>query len=153
TQETFTRLFASRDYYRPEAKFSTFLWRIGLNLCYDELRRRRRRAEFSIDETGIPEPLALTSDAPSPSDQLEGMERADSVRAALQQLPEHYRAVVVLRHYEGLKFREIANILTVPEGTVKSRMSEALDHLAVLLKEFTPPASPDEARPTQTICL
>ena len=57
-------------------------------------------------------------------------ERAELVREAILRLPEHYRAVVVLRHYEGLKFRQIAEVLDIPEGTVKSRMAEALSRLA-----------------------
>ena len=56
------------------------------------------------------------------------------VRRALLRLPEPYRAVVVLRHYEGLKFREIADVLGVPEGTAKSRMAEALTQLDHLLR-------------------
>src|SRR5262249_49477939 len=61
-------------------------------------------------------------------------ENAVMVRQAVMQLPEHYRSVVVLRHYEDLKFREIAEVLGIPEGTVKSRMSEALSLLSVSLK-------------------
>ena len=60
---------------------------------------------------------------------------------------------MVLRHYEDLKFREIADVLGIPEGTVKSRMAEALDQLAVWLKEFTPPTPDSEVRPKQNICV
>lgn len=139
-QEVFTRVFTGRLALQPNARFSTWLWRVALNLCYDELRRRQRRAEFSLDELVEDDSVSLTGEEPSPATRLEERERGDFVRAALQRLPEHYRAVVVLRHYEGLKFRQIADVLEIPEGTVKSRMAEALDHLAVLLKEFSPPA-------------
>ena len=61
-------------------------------------------------------------------------ERAEAVRRALVELAEPYRVVVVLRHYEGLKFREIGEVLDIPEGTVKSRMVEALNQLSRLLK-------------------
>ena len=61
-------------------------------------------------------------------------ERAETVRHALLQLAEPYRVVVVLRHYEGLKFREIGEVLDIPEGTVKSRMVEALNQLSRALK-------------------
>ena len=124
-----------------------------MNVCYDELSRRQRRAEFPLEDTDGDDSSTLAGDEPSPAAQLEQRERADFVRAALQRLAEHYRAVVVLRHYEGLKFREIADVLGVPEGTVKSRMSEALDQLAVLLKEFNPPACETEARPKQRLCV
>jgi len=58
------------------------------------------------------------------------------VRAALLKLPSHYREVVVLRHYEQLKFHEIAEVLEIPEGTAKSRMAEALTQLHRLLKHL-----------------
>jgi RNA polymerase sigma-70 factor (ECF subfamily) len=67
---------------------------------------------------------------------MEKLEQAEIVRRALQQLPDAYREVVVLRHYEGLKFHEIADVLGIPEGTVKSRMFEALDRLAIILKRL-----------------
>lgn len=152
-QEVFTRAFSRRAELGLNGKFSTFLWRVALNLCYDELRRRQRRSEFSLDELVDADTVALPGDEPSPSARLEEQERGDSVRAALQRLPEHYRAVVVLRHYEGLKFREIANVLEIPEGTVKSRMAEALDHLAVLLKEFSPPSADAQMKPKQDLCV
>jgi RNA polymerase sigma-70 factor (ECF subfamily) len=153
-QDVFAKVFARRMEFRPDGKFSTFLWRVALNHCYDELRRRQRRGEFSLDELLADDAVALPGEEPSPADRLEERERGEAVRAVLQRLPEHYRAVVVLRHYEGLKFREIADVLSIPEGTVKSRMSEALDQLAVLLKEFNPPsAAENRDQPRQSICV
>jgi len=133
-QEAFTRAFARRMDWKPEGKFSTWLWRIALNLCYDELRRRQRRGETSLDGEGSEDFAALTDEAPTPDEQLAAQERADLVRHALMRLPEGYRSVVVLRHYENLKFREIADVLDIPEGTVKSRMAEALTQLSRSLK-------------------
>ena len=151
-QDVFARIFVRRMEFQPDGKFSTFLWRVALNLCYDELRRRQRRPEFSLDELDEDDAGALPDGEPSPAARLEERERGEAVRATLQRLPEHYRAVVVLRHYENLKFREIAAVLGIPEGTVKSRMAEALDQLAVLLKEFTPPNA-DRANSRQSLCV
>jgi RNA polymerase sigma-70 factor, ECF subfamily len=135
TQEAFARIYAKRKQYQHGSKFSTFLWRVAVNLCLDELRRVKRRREFSVigdDEAGNPNPWEeLPSEDQSPVEDTEAEERARLVRRALQQLPEHYRAVVVLRHYENLKFREVADVLDVPIGTVKSRMSEALQMLNI----------------------
>ena len=136
-QETFVRLFAKRNEYQPDATFSTWAWRIALNLCYDELRRRTRRNEASLDETcsetiGILETFAAAD--PAPDQALCMREQSGSVRDALMHLPEIYRTVLILRHYEDLKFRQIADVLGVPEGTVKSRMSEALTQLGRLLR-------------------
>ncbi|MHB8520811.1 MAG: RNA polymerase sigma factor [Limisphaerales bacterium] len=136
-QETFARLFAHRKDYQPSAKFSTYLWRIALNRCYDELRRIGRRDETSLDAEGgeaIAALQAFVAGDPAPDARLVEAERADLVRQALLRLPETHRTVVVLRHYEGLKFREIAGVLDIPEGTVKSRMAEGLSQLGRWLK-------------------
>ena len=135
TQEAFARVFARRKDYEVAGRFSTFLWRIALNLCYDELRKIKRRGESSLegrsDEHGETDFMADTA---GPDLQVVADERAEHVRRALLQIPEPYRVVVVLRHYEGLKFREIGEVLDIPEGTVKSRMVEALNQLNRLLK-------------------
>jgi RNA polymerase sigma-70 factor (ECF subfamily) len=136
-QETFARLFARRKAYEPTGKFSTFLWRMALNICYDELRKLKRRGELSLDESDDDlSAFDLEADGPAPDAQLAKDERAEAVRRALVELAEPYRVVVVLRHYEGLKFREIGDVLGIPEGTVKSRMSEALSQLSRLLNRL-----------------
>ena len=136
-QETFVRVFSRRKEYQAEGKFSTWLWRIALNLCYDELRRRQRRETNTFENEGG-EPLAVleafTAADSAPDKALAERERSGLVRRALDELPEIYRTVLVLRHYEDLKFREIADVLGVPEGTVKSRMTEALSQFGRLLK-------------------
>jgi RNA polymerase sigma-70 factor, ECF subfamily len=135
TQEAFVRVFARRKDYEPVSRFSTFLWRIALNLCYDELRKINRRGEsFLEDRADERGEFEFAAECPGPDVQLVEGERAEGIRRALLQLPEPYRVVVVLRHYEGLKFREIGEVLGIPEGTVKSRMVEALNQLSRLLK-------------------
>ena len=138
TQSAFARIFARREDWEPTGKFSTFLWRVALNLCHDEARRARRRGETSLEalqEAGDWLEFAET-DEPQPDAHTENLERADLVRGALQKLAPHYREVVVLRHYEQLKFREIGDVLGIAEGTVKSRMAEALTQLTRLLKHL-----------------
>ena len=136
-QDTFLRLFQKRKSYEPTGKFSTFLWRIALNLCYDELRRQHRRREFFQE----PEPgegeadlSEEVSDRPGPDLRAAQLEEGELVRQALLQLPEIYRTVLILRHYEDLKLARIAEVLEVPEGTVNSRMAEALSRLSRLLE-------------------
>lgn len=139
TQETFTRVFANRHRFDTTGKFSTWLWRIALNLCHDELRRRLRHPESEWSDSHAENPSELEAANPNPSDSLAAAERQDAVRQALRQLTEPYRTVIILRHYENLKFSEIANILDVPEGTVKSRMAEGLNRLARRLNSFCEP--------------
>lgn len=134
-QETFVRLYEKRRDYRPTGKFSTYLWRIALNLCYDELRyqdRRRRVLRDGFDDletAGDP-----AEDLPGPDLQTAQREEQAVVRGALRQLPEIYRTVLVLRHYENLKLSQIAEVLEIPEGTVNSRMAEALSRLSRILE-------------------
>jgi RNA polymerase sigma-70 factor (ECF subfamily) len=134
-QEAFLRLFAKRKDYQPASRFSTYLWRIALNLCYDELRRRERRREFlrpGMDEHAEAEELA--AEAPGPYASVVAVEEGELVRRALLKLPEIYRAVLVLRHYHDLKLAQIAEVLGIPEGTVNSRMAEGLNRLSRLLE-------------------
>ncbi|HSH93545.1 MAG TPA: sigma-70 family RNA polymerase sigma factor [Roseimicrobium sp.] len=128
-QEAFARVFARRKDFQPTGKFSTWLWRIAINLCHDELRRRKRRPEHPIEDEEGETVIVLATNDPGPDAQIVSQERAAVVRRALQEMPEHLRAVLVLRHYEDLKFREIADVLGIPEGTVKSRMFEALNQM------------------------
>jgi RNA polymerase sigma-70 factor (ECF subfamily) len=140
-QETFARVYSERSGYAPGRKFSTWLWRIAVNLCHDDYRRVGRRAEVSLETTAAEQTVA---DDPAPDQQLLKRERSELVRDAVLSLPEEQRAVLILREYEGLKFREIAEVLGVPEGTLKWRMSEALGELGRRLKPHfaTPAPSP-----------
>jgi RNA polymerase sigma-70 factor (ECF subfamily) len=132
-QETFSRVFEKRAAFRGDSKFSTWLWRIALNLCYDELRRQQRHP--AAHEEQMEAVLRVHGiDSMTPRGHVQQLEEAELVREALMQLAENYRSVLVLRHYEGLKLREIAQVLEIPEGTVNSRMAEALSQLTRILE-------------------
>lgn len=132
-QETFARLFAKRATYQTTGRFSTYLWRIALNICHDELRRINRRQTF-IAKPGSDEDSSSwedhAADEPTPDLRAAEMEEGELVRNALLALPEIYRTVLILRHYEQLKLSEIAETLEIPLGTVNSRMAEALARLS-----------------------
>jgi RNA polymerase sigma-70 factor (ECF subfamily) len=150
-QDTFLRVFETRKSYEATGRFSTFLWRVALNLCYDELRRQQRRQEFlhqplvSGPESELPEPIA---EVPGPDLRTSQLEEGELVRQAVLQLPEIYRTVIVLRHYQELRLAKIAEILEIPEGTVNSRLAEALTRLSRILapkfKENPKPVSPTQ---------
>jgi RNA polymerase sigma-70 factor (ECF subfamily) len=148
-QETFARVYARRQSYRPDAKVSTWVWRIALNLCYDDLRRRRRREETPLD--GASEEAAAP--AAEPDKLAAEEEHAHWVRWALLQLSESHRAVLALRHYENLKFREIAEVLEIPEGTVKSRTAEALTQMNRLLTPILQEKSKTKGQPRETLMM
>jgi RNA polymerase sigma-70 factor, ECF subfamily len=148
-QETFLRLFERRKDYQVTGRFSTYLWRIALNLCYDELRRQERRSEFVRDpEPGdeASEAPDCAADGPGPDARAAQHEEGELVRQALGRLPEIYRTVLVLRHYEDMKLAKIAEILEIPEGTVNSRMAEALTRLSRILEPKLAPRPETRSR-------
>lgn len=126
-QEACLRLYRALDGYSARAAFSTWLHRVVLNLCRDQLRRRqsRRRALERLDTR------------PDWSKELPESERAEQwrrVAAALRELPDSEREVVVLRHYQGLRFIEIAEILETPITTIQSRLQRAFGRLRAHLE-------------------
>ena len=127
-QEVFSRIYQKRGLFPAEARFSTWLWRVALNLCYDELRRRKQQWRIG-DPATLDRMEEFVAEGPSPDACAAASDEAARVRDALLRLPEIYRVVVVLRHYEGLKLQEIARVLEIPEGTVKSRLADGLDQL------------------------
>jgi RNA polymerase sigma-70 factor (ECF subfamily) len=132
-QETFAKVYQKRAAFRGDSKFSTWLWRIAVNRCYDELRRQQRHPE--APEEDFTNTVRMHGiDPTTPRFHAQQEEEADLVRQALMQLAENYRSVLVLRHYEGLKLREIAEVLEIPEGTVNSRMAEALAQMSRILE-------------------
>jgi RNA polymerase sigma-70 factor (ECF subfamily) len=145
-QDVFARVFEKRREFKGASKFSTWLWRIAVNRCYDEMRRPASRATTeSLDDESSTVVLDINvADTRTPRDSLAAQEEAELVRQALMTLPEHYRAVLVLRHYENLKLREIAEVLDLPEGTVCSRIAEALVQLTRLLE---PAFAPETRNP------
>ncbi len=117
-QETFLRLFRYRDRYRPSAPFRSFLYTLARHTWADWRRRRERRRTVSID--GHEEKASADDGA---RDDLLDLD------AALRSLPEHLRWVVTLSVYQGLAYAEIAEVLEIPVGTVKSRMFHAVRRL------------------------
>jgi len=141
-QETFLRAFRSLPGFRGQAKFSSWIYRIALNLCRDWIRRERR-APF----VEVPEGLQLGDLSPSvPDDSVEQQasrrELGDHVARAMEQLTPEQRATIVLKEYEGFTFSEIAELQGVPLSTVKTRLYQGL---AVLRRELREQGLPVEA--------
>ena len=124
-QDTFVRLFRYRFRYQPRARFTTFLYLMARQVSLDRWRRVKRYAA-AMDDYALE--TRVTAQPAAPPDG-----RAEEVQRALATLPEPMRAVVVMSIYQGLKYDEIAEILEVPPGTVKSRMFNALRRLKEVL--------------------
>ncbi len=129
TQEALLAVTRGIHRFDGRSRFSTWVYRVATNAALDELRRRRRRPEPT--ET-LPEP---GGDAPSMTD---GVDARIDVDAALAQLPEEFRVAVVLRDLADLDYAEIAEILEIPPGTVRSRISRGRAALAAVLGNPAP---------------
>ena len=134
TQESFVRAYSHLHGFRGQSKFSSWLYQIALNLCRSKLRRKKAHPTVSIDGREEDNPLwELPDERATPADLTLEQERVLAVREALAKLPEAQREVILLKEYNGLKFREIAEILDAPESTVKSRLYHGLENLAQAL--------------------
>jgi RNA polymerase sigma-70 factor (ECF subfamily) len=141
-QETFIRFFGSMKRFRGDSSLKTYLTRIAMNLALNELKRRKRTSSrwLRFGDSGGPDVEALlTADRPEQPDEAHTRsERIRVVRAAIDRLDEKHRAVVVLRLIEGLSTREASQALDLPQGTVLSRLSRALEKLKTDLDEWIP---------------
>ncbi len=131
TQKAFIKAFEKMDTLDDPAKFSSWIYRVANNLCLDELKRAGRRKSVPIETWN-----GQADSVETPSGKLETKELGDVLQKALLMLPDEQRAVVILKEYEGLTFREIAEILEQPENTIKSRMYYGLKSLRRILNKW-----------------
>lgn len=128
-QEVFLRLYQAGARYRENGTFSTWVYRIALNVARDAGRRKRRQ----------PAPLAegeVAAAAPGPEALCARDEECRLVGRAVAELPEPFRLVLILRHYENLSFEAIARLTDTPASTLKSRFAVALNRLRVRLNRL-----------------
>jgi len=130
-QEAFLRAFRGLKGFKGEAKFSSWLYRITLNLCRDWVRRERRAPLVQVPEGVDPVDLADAEASPEPSveDLVADREMSAAVKKAMAELPEEQRTAIMLKEYHGLTFQEIADQLNCPLSTVKTRLYQGLSVL------------------------
>jgi len=137
SQDAFIKVFSMLERYNPAYAFSSWLFKITSNLCIDHLRRRRVET-FAMDDPIDGEKGEIQrqyeSSEPDPHEHFVRREKMDKLNAAIEQLPEHYRIMLVLRHQENLSYEEIAESLEIPLGTVKARIHRAREMLKNSLK-------------------
>lgn len=134
TQETFLAAFRNLRGFRGEAKVSSWLHRIAVNQCITRQRRSKVRGESALEDehaTSFAMPMSH-----SPANVVEGRQETAAVRRAINSLPIELRQVVVMKEFEELTFREIADALELPLSTVKSRLYTALKQLQMRLQKF-----------------
>jgi RNA polymerase sigma-70 factor, ECF subfamily len=130
-QEAFLRAFRGLRGFKGEAKFSSWLYRITLNLCRDWIRKERRAPIVQVPEGT--DPIDLADDQAAPTESVEELvarrELSQAVARAMAELPEEQRTAIMLKEYHGLTFQEIADLLDCPLSTVKTRLYQGLSVL------------------------
>jgi RNA polymerase sigma-70 factor (ECF subfamily) len=141
TQEAWVRVFRARDRYAAEARFSTWLYRIGTNLALNELRRPRRRHGHASTDSDDGPTLQLVADGRRADEQLDQQRLGDRVVAELSHLPDRQRAALWLSAVEGKSYAEVADVLETTEKSVKalvhrgrSALSRAMDRSSVAVE-------------------
>jgi len=134
-QEAFVKAFRALPTFKGDSAFYTWLFRITMNVALDRKRQRSTRAKSLGAEDVPPEEWerTATSTDPDPEDVASGVERRERIRKGLDSLSEHHRAIIILSDIEGLQYREIAEVLGIPMGTVMSRLHHARKRLREVL--------------------
>ncbi len=137
-QEVFLRAYRSRCRYKRQGRFSTWIFTIAVNLAKNEIRRKvRRKGEMSLDALEeVAGPTTATADRSPGAEENMGREQLRVlVTEAIAKLPVKYREAVVLRDIEGLAYEEIASVLRIPGGTVRSRINRG----RLMIKDYLTP--------------
>lgn len=139
TQDAFISAYKAIKKFRG-GSFKSWLFRIVTNACYDELRRRKRRPQSSLEAVFVEDEApdsSLVSQAENPEQFTQRMELQQAIVECLQQLPEAQRVVAVLSDVEGFSYNEISDVVGVALGTVKSRLSRSRSNLRECLQGFS----------------
>jgi len=138
SQEAFIRAWGALDRYDPQYRFSTWLFRIAHNLGIDQLRRRRLSTVSLVrqDAEGEEVELAVVDASKDPLGHFENRELAEAMRVAIAGLRPEYRELVLLRHFAGLSYQDIADLKGMPLGTVKNKLFRAHSVLRRALQEY-----------------
>ncbi len=142
SQETFIKVLNNLDRYSPEFKFSSWLFKIANNLTIDHLRRRRLETvsiegapDAVTSESAKATSIMVVSGNESPLEELESRELGTAIEHAIGQLRPEYRACILLRHVEDRSYEEIAEIVKLPLGTVKTYIHRARHELRAALED------------------
>jgi len=143
-QEAFVKVHKNIHKFEGSSSFYTWLYRIVMNVSIDHVRRTSRRRNLDFDERALHEESEVAGDGalvPSVANANPGKaalrrELGVAIQAALQELPEHHRAVIVLREIEGMSYEEMAGALEVPKGTVMSRLFHARKKMQAALAPY-----------------
>lgn len=133
-QEAMLRIYRSIGNFKGQSSFATWVYRITMNSCLDELRRKKNKQSTSLDGL-LDQGWAPMDEGETPEKHAMRTELRRELKRAIRELPEDMRSAVILRDVQGFSYEEIAQVLNVHVGTVKSRISRAREKLRGKLKE------------------
>lgn len=136
-QDVFIKAYRNLENFRPESSLYTWLYRIAVNTCLDYKKRPFFKSLFNITGEGEEVCVELLSDDPSPERLYELKQTGYALQECLNKLSAKLRAVIILKEVEGLTYEEIAEVLDISIGTVKSRISRGREELRESMKKFT----------------
>ena len=147
TQDAFIRLFRALPQYNGESRFTTWLYRLVVNLGRDELRRRGRQVQLATAAPDDEDQDLLTNVADddrwaTPELALDSRELRGDVRRALAELEEHYRVVLTMYYFDDMKYTDISEVLNLPLNTIKSHIRRGKERLAAILEAQEQPPAP-----------
>ena len=135
-QDTFLKLYTHKHSYKEIAKFSTWLYTIAGNLAKTELRKIKRRKTFSVTDLSYEDQEFIISDVDTgPDEDIISRNLEKNIQSALNELPNEFRTVIILRDIQELSYEEISSIIGVPLGTIKSRINRGRLKLQKLLRD------------------
>jgi RNA polymerase sigma-70 factor (ECF subfamily) len=139
-QETFHLIYKNRASFNSHLRFSTWAYRIATNLCLNELKSKTHTAEILLEDVELTKRSSHPSDSHSisnlsPEEKLIKKDVEEKIRGLVKALPEKLRSIFVLSEYQGLSNQDIANILDIPIGTVKSRLHQSFKQLFKLIEK------------------
>ena len=153
-QGTFLRVHQRCHQFAADGRARPWIYSIATHLAIDALRKAGRQKTTSLSQTAIvadegvvPLLELVRSHMPSPAEEMEMAERARWAREAVDTLPDELRVILLLAYFQGLKLQEVAEILQLPIGTVKSRLHRALTMLSAAWRRSEAGAAPETSRP------
>lgn len=137
SQEVFIKIFRTLESFKGNSSFDTWVYRITVNLCLDEIRKRKNKNVISIDESFSSEDgdfkKQFDDRSPGPDVLAERKETKRMIEDAVNSLSEEHRTAIILRDIQGFSYEEVARLTDCPEGTVKSRINRARQALRNIL--------------------
>lgn len=136
SQDVFLKAYTNLENFRGDSRFSVWLYRLAYNTCIDASRKSKTGMNISLtvqDEDSESTELDLADSKPLPEEEMERRETQREVQAAIQELPEEQRKIIVMREFSDMAYEDIAATLGISVGTVKSRLSRARKNLAKIL--------------------